>query len=289
MNALEYTILRYRHSYASGEILNLGILVYFKDLKQIKFHKSVKIGAFSKLYPDVELYFIKKYVNEIEKTVFQLNEQLRDDIYISQLGLDEIVNQFILVRDSSSISFDLSEVSLYKSPATIEDHLIKKFLVTSKHISRNIDERIIAKKLYQSLYQRIAYDSFSKTELDQKIKKKFIIQGSFYQETFEFAWRNEKLNLVSPISFDVKAPEFIKRKSQQLYAVLGNLSTPKNIKEYNFDIIVHRPQNRDLYNEYDKAIRFIRDSSEAVRIKEFEKLDSYAEEIINTAKVINIE
>jgi hypothetical protein len=92
---------------------------------------------------------------------------------------------------------------------------------------------------------------------------------------FDYAWQNGTLNLVKPISFDLKESKSIADKA---YKNLGQFIDLENEAEENnlrYDLIIGRPSSKSLYKDYDHAISLLEKIKHASIIEE-DKIKQYS-------------
>jgi hypothetical protein len=116
-------------------------------------------------------------------------------------------------------------------------------------------EPILSQKFYDGLkgldFDKINYG-----------KERFIIDYTLTNETgnefkFDYAWQNGTLNLVKPISFDLKEPKSIADKAYKNVGQFFDLENEAIEKNLRYDLIVGRPTSKSLLKEYDHALNLL--------------------------------
>ena len=70
-----YALLQYHHSQVLGEVLNIGLVVYFPDHNKLDFIYPNKLIRLKFAYPDVPEKTIKSYFKYFQSRVDELNKQ----------------------------------------------------------------------------------------------------------------------------------------------------------------------------------------------------------------------
>ena len=106
MNGIfQYCPLQYHYNSASGEVLNVGLLVLFPDQQKIAFVHPEKLNRLKAAYPNsVAERTLKAFFKGISGKVMALNRQPEIFNDYRNRPLDFIDNE-ILIRDASSLQF----------------------------------------------------------------------------------------------------------------------------------------------------------------------------------------
>jgi hypothetical protein len=283
-----YGLLQYHHSQLLGEVLNVGLIVYFPNAKRLEFIYPEKLIRLRFAYPEVPEKTIKSYFRYFEQRVKDLNNnpEIFSDYDLSK-SLQTFLNSEFLPDDSSSLQFgnfrtsvlyttDLEHIknqlyNLYFSVFQVQDNLNKR-----------IDEAALLTK-YKKFLQE-----YSRQESGIKESKRFhfdytIEPTSKSKVSFDVAWQdNSLLHLVKPISFDLKRQDTINRKAYQYYGQFTDLQELAEDKKYVFDVILAKPKSKALFDAYDNAIRLLEKPSKVTLI-ELNELDTYSKATAESA------
>ena len=74
---------------------------------------------------------------------------------------------------------------------------------------------------------------------------------------FDYAWQNGTLNLVKPISFDLKESKSIADKAYKNLGQFIDLENNAKNKNLRFDFILGKPSSKFLFKEYDHAVKLL--------------------------------
>ncbi|OXA98981.1 hypothetical protein B0A81_21485, partial [Flavobacterium plurextorum] len=188
------------------ESINIGILVFFSNTKKFSFTYSKNLSRIKYIYDNVPEKTIKEYLKRIELQIKKFSN-IENDIFhsLEVNDLRNFISKNLLAIDSSSLQFSECKHNLQYDfhNEFIEEILIKKFLIEDiKHFSNQPKEPKLLQKYFSNL-KGLDFERINRNE------KKFYIDYQLKNETgsvftFDYAWQNGSLNLVKPISFDLK-------------------------------------------------------------------------------------
>ena len=160
-----YSLLQYHHSIALGEILNIGILLYFPSLSKLSFIHPNNLARPKNLYTNFPEKTILNYYEYFSQRVKELN--VNSDIFLRynlNNDLKELIELEFLQADSSMLQFSNSNKAILYTDDV--DELIKKLA----HFYFPLDKISVYEKLYSS-YQKKNKEDWIKPDLKNKIVK----------------------------------------------------------------------------------------------------------------------
>ncbi|GAB3930987.1 DUF3037 domain-containing protein [Larkinella terrae] len=285
MNSVfHYSVLQYHHSQALGEVLNIGVLLWFPEQRQAVFRYPSRLSRIRKLYPKFPEKTIRSYFRGISIRANQLNKQ--PEIFANyKQHPRQLIDNEILIRDSSALQFgEVKTGVVYTSDLSkIADEFYRLYLAFYDEEDPNRgrhDDAYLLTSFKKNLRQRLL-GRISRETLEQSITVKPGSTDLSYQ--FPFAWQNGTYNLVKPVSFDLKLEQSIHEKATLNFGQFTLLQPYADERNARFDLLVARPKNRSLYKSYDQAIELI-DQQPRVKIVEESELSDYTEK---TAQALN--
>ena len=102
----KFCLLQYHHSFVLGEVVNLGILIFFPKEKRIEFFKPENLDRLIHFYKDFPEKTILKYYSYFNEKTKELNsnfEMLKK--YEADTTLEKLTSEEFLATDSSIIRF----------------------------------------------------------------------------------------------------------------------------------------------------------------------------------------
>ena len=279
----KYCLLQYRHSQFLGEVLNIGVLVYYPSVQRLVFLKPEKLLRLKFAYPNIQEKTIKIYFKAFEDRIKNLNVQPE---LFSNFDSDDAFKKFIfkefLPEDSSALQFgDIKKaIQFIDDLTTIENQLYHLYFSAFEHTLNNynrVDETHLLNKyksLIKSLDSRVYNKENKRLFIDYEISPK---EGETFK--FDIGWKNGSLNLVKPVSFDVQRNETIQNKAYKFYGQfldLEDYATDKNIR---FDLLIAKPKKKDLFKTFDNAISLL-SKPKKVKLIEESDLESYSQKTV---------
>jgi Protein of unknown function (DUF3037) len=279
-NFYKYCILKYKHTPFLDESINIGLLVYFSCERKFSFTYSKNLSRIKNIYNDVPEKTIREYLKQIDRVVqkFTFKEDFFQGIEIN--NFTDFISKNLLTVDSSVLSFSncRTELQYEFKNEFINNILLNKYFIEDIKVPYNQSrEPELAKKFYDNLKDL-------NFELINKNEKKFYVDYTLVNETgnpfkFDYAWQNGTLNLVKPISFDLKESKSIAEKAYKNLGQFIDLQDEAIKKGLRYDLILGRPKNRSLYKEYDHATKLL-EKLKHVELIEETGIKKYSEKAI---------
>ena len=244
-------------------------------------------------YPNVPDKTIRAYYKTFANITSRLNAN--PEIFADlSFSLDNSLKQFIeselLPPDSSALQFGQIKVGIIYTDNydDILSDLYNLYFTVFEHTSNlqpRIDEAQLLQK-YKTLIREFDTEIFESP--NEKLKLNYIIKPSDTKEfKFDIAWQNQTLNLVKPISFDVKRHETIINKAYRFYGQFMDLENFAESQNYRFDLLLARPKAKALFRYYDNAISLLAQPKQ-VKLIEEDGLKEYSIKTISAISESNI-
>ncbi|MGG5905555.1 DUF3037 domain-containing protein, partial [Sphingobacterium daejeonense] len=101
---ININILRYNHSQVLGELLNVGVLIYYIDENSLVFISTSNHDKLKNLYPDFNSKMLESQFSFLEKKVKMVNtKDLYDDR--AKINVLNFIEKNLLPKDSSQLQF----------------------------------------------------------------------------------------------------------------------------------------------------------------------------------------
>jgi hypothetical protein len=257
-NFYKYCVLKYTHSPFLGESINLGLLIYFSNNNKFSFYYSKNLSRLKYIYDLVPEKVIKEYLRNIDKKLKSFD--ITDDLFhfFEVDDLSSFLTKHILPKDGFLLQFsDCIENSQFDfDNQFIEDVLLKNHFIDDLKLNSNLPkEPELSDKFYGYLK---GLDLNIANKSNKRFYKDFILKNETGNEfKFDYAWQNGTLNLVKPISFDLKESKSIADKAYRNLGQFIDLENEAKEKNLRYDLIVGRPNSKSLFKEYDHAISLL--------------------------------
>lgn len=243
----QYAVLRYVHDAATGEFLNVGLVLYSSSQRHLQAQLLTKYSRITATFPGTDGEFHRQYISRLQNRF----DQLAIEVKKQQLSLfsEKVTIQSILLgalpNDDSSIQFSQPMGGLAKNLDSVFGELyfrlIEKYIEVVERPSRDDDQ-------IWNHFKRPLYEQNILANLQPKK-----IVTSHDQIEFDYAWKNGNWNLLQPLSFDLIQPTYIRRKARTWLGTNLLLDTSKEISSLYY--LLGRP-NLDqpaLNRAYDDA------------------------------------
>lgn len=280
----KYSILRYVHSAVLGEVLNVGILFFFPEKNHIAFKHPAHLGRIRGVYDgDFSENLVGNILKGLSKKVEQMNKTLQNNIpQLAYSDIDNFINHNLLLEDSTVLQFDNAQTAF--SDVAIEVTIKEYYYLLFSHYHDNKtltikhNEEFISKKFQNYLSKKDQnYLNFISKNVELNVPD--LPDGKF---NFEFTWNNHVQHLVKPVSFDLTDSKNITQKAAAYFGYLSCIAPILSDKK--IDLLLTRPQDKDLFSAYDKAIRLLDNVVLKKELIEQEELEKYADIVLSEAE-----
>lgn len=272
----KYCVLKYKHSPFLDESINIGLLIFFSNVGKFSFSYSKNLSRIKFIYDNVPERTIKEYLKQIDKRLEILS--LKNDVF-HKLEIDDLssfISKYILPFDGSVLQFSNYKTDYQQDFKNdfIEEILLNKYFI--KDIKHHFNQPKEPELLHQ-FYNNLRGLDFN---LINKDKKRFFVDYTVTNENgnefkFDYAWQNGSLNLVKPISFDLKESKSIAEKAYKNLGQFIDLENEAKNNNLRYDLIIGRPKFKSLFKDYDHAISLL-DKIKYARIIEENEIDNYS-------------
>lgn len=221
MKTYQYQVLRYLPDRISGEFINLGVVVYLpeeKELKSLFYNKTNRIHAF---FPSVNTRFIVKSIKSIDSFFKKISTDFQKPLFTELPSSIEDITKQILPKDDSALFFTDAAKILDISAEAVLGRLYERLVV--KNVQETDHDSLLDGAVWKEFYK--AY--FDKYQLTEKLKAASV-KTKMDSWNFERTCRNGALHCFEGISFNLSNEENIKRK---VYTWAGRIDELKTSKE----------------------------------------------------------
>ena len=243
-----YSILRYRHDSVLGESLNVGVVLFSKEVGQFKFKFNKKITRLKSAFPSLDPISYRSTIRVIEKGLSQFTGFSPKMMSPSAGGVREIVEKVLRQDDSS---FHWSHVG-EGITSDIEDEiqfLFRRFVTWNEEInpSRRSDSDVW-RPVQKALKRKKLINHFEETK----------IESDLAEVKFDHAWKNGRWHVFQPLSLDLKTEDGIHDKVAKWSGYLLHLESEKTrFKPY---FLLGKPQDPKLGEIYQDMIEALKKS-----------------------------
>jgi hypothetical protein len=255
-----YGLLQYHHSQLLGEVLNIGLIVYFPQQHRLEFIYPEKLLRLRYAYPNIPEKTIKSYFKYFQKRIEDFNAQ---PSFFNKYDLEKSLQSFLenefLPSDSSALQFGNYRTSvLYTDNLShIRNQLYNLYFSVFKiqdNTKNRVDESVLLKQ-YKKLLKKFGKVDFPSTNIPNFQLDYAIEQKDSAPIKFDVAWKeSQNLHLVKAVSFDLLRADSIQRKAYQYVGQFYDLKEYAATNDLLFDLILAKPKNHTLFKAYDQAL-----------------------------------
>jgi hypothetical protein len=279
-NFYTYCILKYKHSPYLDESINIGALIYFADSQRFSFKYSKNLSRIKSIYNNIPEKTIKEYIRQIDRYLNIYQKDSSSIFPLNDLSLKKFLSHFILPSDGSVVQFCHFKTDSLRgfSEEFIEKIILEKvFIEDRKSPINHPQEPEIISKLVSNLKSFGLNDYKHKTD---RFQEDYILTNETGNEfKFDIAWQNGTLNLIKPIGFDLKEGRSILDKAHKNFGQFYDLQNEAKQKKLRYDLIIGKPKSRNLFKDYDHAIKLL-ENIENTKIISEDNLREYSEKVI---------
>jgi hypothetical protein len=182
----------------------------------------------------------------------------------------EIITEHFLKEDATALLFtDVKQGSYVDIDQTIAYYRDQYLSVYDQNKERDRkDEEYIINKVEEGVKS-------TNPNFIQEIKREYTVETPYLSQKFDFAWKNGTTNLVTPIGLDLKQKESIERKACTWRGRLETFQNKAREENLKFDLIVSRPEDRNLFNTYENVLKILEDNKAPKEIIELDNVNTY--------------
>lgn len=274
----QYSILKYYHSLALGEQINLGLLISSDQSEKIEFLYPRHLKRLSSVYSNISVNFLKHYLRDFEKRANELTRNEYNHVF-KEFDLEDLIRQYFLVPDSNSLRFSKVRKAKQADYEKLKNYYYNAFLgeYEIKEETEKKDEKYVIKRVKDFIHK---YNP----DVEEKLKKDIDVSNKEWgvNVKFDLAWKNGSLNLLTPLGFDLYDPNSIIEKATRWYGTLSFLRDTAKQENYSFDILLTKPRKREFFSSYDNALKILNELNAPKNIYQEDEIEKYLNNLVST-------
>ena len=243
-----YRVLRYLHDPATGEGLNVGILVYAPQLRWLRASFNLNIGRLKNAFPSLDGDVHRALMHRLRSRSECASQKCSDELSFGDSPTDLIGwTNTILREDDSSLQWGLQGGGLTVDPKRELDELYERMVARHQVPSRRQgrDDNAIWSLYKNSLKKTGAAELLTRHEVKTDLGKM----------KFDHAWKNGSWHCLQPLSLDLLDSDSIRNKG---YRVVGEVSAVQDaLKNHEIYFLLGEPRNGDTRKAAESTLNLL--------------------------------
>jgi len=243
-----YSILRYVHDVATGEFLNVGVVVTSPEAPFVRAKFKSTFGRIKGAFPTVDSEVFKARMRKLQTAFDQIGSgEIGRSWSKEELKIENVVH-LVLRQDDSSLQWSPPGSGLSSSAADALNSLFARFVTkfdVEVQSERRKDDDVWREFRYELEKRNVLF------HLEEKV-----IEVADDSIKFQHAWKNGAWHCYEPLSFDLASDSSIREKAHRW---VGHMLSVQEAKEdFQVYFLVGKPESSKLQGAYEKAISILK-------------------------------
>ncbi|MCW0379449.1 hypothetical protein NB697_002295 [Xanthomonas sacchari] len=241
-------VLRYVHDLVSGEFVNVGLLLFCRERKFVRFAVLPRTKRVLQFFPGSEARTIKRALGAAQVSARGLSGlfgNISADVEADRALVE--ASYRIVPLDDSALQWSPVTVGLTSDPQETFERLFDRLVL------RYEEDQPKAKRTDEQVWR-----SFSKVLEKRNVSsliREHEVEAKLETIKFKHALKNGKWHLLEPVSFDLATPESVTDKAKKL---LGEMTLLRDRQQdFRLYFLVGKPSSLEVMEAYDRALRIL--------------------------------
>ncbi|MDB5816381.1 MAG: hypothetical protein JWQ11_21 [Rhizobacter sp.] len=242
-----YTVLRYVHDIASGEFINVGLVVSSAGCEFVGARFKTAFGRVKATFPSVDTKIFRQTMRRMQAAFDAMTSG-------SPAAMDARAPESIEALVHSVLRADDSSLQ-WSAPGSGMSHDLPSTLLTlyQRFVTRHDLEVPGERRKDEDVWKQFKME-FEKRHVLAHLQEK-VIEVADDSVRFEHAWKNGAWHCYEPVSFDMASGASIKEKAHRW---LGQMSSIQESQEsFNVYFLVGKPASEGLVRAYEQAVSIL--------------------------------
>jgi hypothetical protein len=273
--AYTYIILRYVHDVATGEFVNVGVVMHAPSERRVLAKTRTTVGRIRGVFPDLDRNAFSAAMHAVQRALGKIaKENAKEGLFVSEGDAGCFARRAVPTDDSSlqwsPVGSGLT-ADIEKTFERLYERFVSRYDTHSRH-GRTDDD--VWRPVLQKLEQK---------NLASRLQEK-VISGPVDDIFFEHAWKNGYWHVYEPVSFDLVDADGIKGKAREWLGHLAAVVADGNVEPFKPYFIVGAPRDAKLRNAYDSALAILSRAPNNPEIFEEDQVDDLVARIENEVR-----
>jgi len=268
MITFHYQVLRYQPDKVGEEFMNLGVLVFAPETRELRFKYLDSVKRLSAFFPAGNNVYIKSLVRSLAESIARAERQRVKELDFTVHKDLESLTRSLIPGSDSALYFSEARSGLDADLGTALDALFQRMVTRYEpEQDQSISDKEVWGRVYRSYFRKFGIeDKFTKKKV-QTPKESF---------TFDRTWQNGRLNCLETVNFDLKYDSSIKDKVHRWFGKLTLLGqASEDLRIFLLSQLPKDPEQRkfirDILAEAEKKnmqVELVDESKAAQRVKQ---------------------
>lgn len=249
MTPYEFVLLRYVPNMTSGEFANIGVVLFDRAEKQLRFRLSDRVARVSHFFGNVDSTAYRRLVKHVNDRLESLALELDEP---SLLGGEPDSIEALIERafgeagdcfQVSNIMSGLARDTKLRASALFEE-FVGRYELEAQRPKR--EESEVRKELTQVV---------SRAGLSHRVLLNYRLAAPDFSHEFHLGWMNGQRQVADAISFDLVDPQRIVEKASHW---TGRMYLLARGEPFAFTCVVAPPSEPTLENAFTRALSILR-------------------------------
>lgn len=274
MKTYQYAILRYMHDVFLGETVNIGVVIFDMQEREVDFLINRNHGRLSDFFKDFNGDGYRKMVKRLAARFEHVSLELKEDQLSLEGRAEDLPTILPLLHPYSESVFRWSEVM-----AGIDEDLNARLAALYREIVLSNVKEDTKRRDEGQMREAIARRLQEHHLLGKMNTDGTWIRGSNYSHRFRFSWENGVRQVLEPISFDMAQPKRIVEKANNWCGKLYNLGDSTG--EFAMTGVIAKPQDQDekVQAAFQRAKLLLRKSPHVRAVVDEDQFERFVPEI----------
>lgn len=203
----QYQVLRYQPDKVGEEFMNLGVVAFDPEAKEVGMRHLDSVKRLSAFFPAGNNTYIKSMVKALAEAMEQVNDRVKSELDLAGVSeLSGVTRQLLPNRDSALYFSEVRTgvgVGLNDALDDLYDRMVTRYL--------HSEEKSITDK---EVWGRVYREHFRKYNIENKLVRREVVTPHLVFN-FEHSWQNGHVNCLETVNFDLKHDPSIREKVQK--------------------------------------------------------------------------
>lgn len=279
MNKFGYTycLVKYVHNPAAGEMLNIGVLLFSEESKQIVGKFEIYFDRLSSAFANFDGDHYRFVIRNLEYSISQLNERFKPSLFETEFKDIKGIFRSLVPDLGLSIQFGNVLAGITNNLENEAEHIFYR-LITSQTPQKEKEKKSRSDEEVWNVFSK----PLAERSVTKYLKPKEFKSSNLPDVKFERTIKNEKYHVLDPVTMDYAQADYIKTRAEK---ILGQASALEGHPEIGtLYLLLGAPKNASHKDTFIKAKNLLNKIPIKKELIEENEAEDFAEEITSYMK-----